>query len=251
MNREAMYAVMQGAGTTDYELYLNTPALLACQKDYKDLANRDELQFQIVHQVEELWMKLIGFSLLEIDECIRARQTNRVVTLFRRVHRVQELMNMQFSLLETMSPKDYQSIRATLGNGSGQESPGFRSLMRMSRQLWQSFQEHYLDAQGLTVEKIYDSEYSDCDAYVVAEALADYDSLFRQFRFHHIQLIRRSIGLGARSLKGRPVEMLEAGIRYQFFPELWAVRDRMTDDWGANHGYVRDSLGKRQAHAAA
>jgi tryptophan 2,3-dioxygenase len=251
MNREAMYAIMQGAGTTDYELYLNTPALLACQKDYQDLANRDELQFQIVHQVEELWMKLIGYTLLEIDECIQTQRTNRVITLFRRVHRIQELMNMQFSLLETMSPKDYQSIRATLGNGSGQESPGFRSLMRMSRQLWQSFQTHYLDAQGLTVEKIYDSEYSHCDAYMVAEALAEYDSQFRQFRFQHIQLIRRSIGLGARSLKGRPVEMLEAGARYQFFPELWAIRDQMTDNWGANYGYVRDSLSRQQTHAAA
>ena len=80
---------------------------------------------------------------------------------------------MQFSLLETMSPKDYQNIRATLGNGSGQESPGFRSLMRMSRQLWKSFETHYLDAHGLTVEKIYDSEYSHGDAYMVAEALAD------------------------------------------------------------------------------
>ena len=158
---------------------------------------------------------------------------------------------MQFSLLETMSPKDYQSIRATLGNGSGQESPGFRSLMRMSRQLWQSFQTHYLEAQGLTVEKIYDSEYSHCDAYMVAEALAEYDSLFRQFRFQHIQLIRRSIGLGARSLKGRPVEMLEAGTRYQFFPELWAIRDQMTDNWGATYGVVRDSLSRQPEHAAA
>ena len=154
-------------------------------------------------------------------------------------------------LLETMSPKDYQSIRATLGNGSGQESPGFRSLLRMSRQLWQSFETHYLDAHGLTVEKIYDSEYCHGDAYMVAEALAEYDSLFRQFRFHHIQLIRRSIGLGARSLKGRPVEMLEAGTRYQFFPELWAIRDQMTDNWGASYGVVRDSLSRQHAHAAA
>ena len=251
MNREAMYAVMQGAGTTDYELYLNTPALLACQKDYQDLCNRDELQFQIVHQVEELWMKLIGYTLLDIDENMQARRTNRVLTLFRRVHRIQELMNTQFSLLETMSPKDYQSIRTTLGNGSGQESPGFRSLMKISRQLWQSFQTHYLDARGLTVEQIYNSEYCHDDAYVVAEALGDYDSLFRQFRFHHMQIIRRTIGLGARSLKGRPVEMLEAGMRYQFFPELWAVRDQMTDDWGATYGVVRDSLSRQHGHAAA
>ncbi|MGB9403524.1 MAG: hypothetical protein WCA98_08290, partial [Candidatus Acidiferrales bacterium] len=65
MDREHFYATMNGEGTLDYELYLNTKSLLACQKDFKDLCNADELQFQIVHQVEELWMKLIGYTLLD------------------------------------------------------------------------------------------------------------------------------------------------------------------------------------------
>jgi tryptophan 2,3-dioxygenase len=45
--------------------------------------------------------------------------------------------------------------------------------------------------------------------------------------------------------------MLEAGTRYQFFPELWAIRDQMTDNWGATYGVVRDSLNRQQDHAAA
>jgi tryptophan 2,3-dioxygenase len=243
MDREHFYATMNGEGTLDYEIYLNTKALLACQKDFKEFCNADELQFQIVHQVEELWMKLMGYTLLDIDDYLEQENTNRVLTLFKRVHIAQRLMIEQLALLETMSPKEYQEIRLVLGNGSGQESPGFRTLLKMPGHLWESFKTHYLDQHGLTVEKIYNSEYSHSDAYVVAEALAEYDELFQKFRYHHIQLINRSIGLGAKSLKGRSVEVLQEGQRVRFFPELWEIRNKMTDEWGKQYGVVRESIG--------
>jgi len=128
VNREHFYALMAGEGTLDYELYLHTKTLLSCQSNFETLCNRDELQFQIVHQIEELWMKLIAYTLLDIDEYLQQENTNRVITLFRRVHLAQRLMNEQLALLETMSPKEYQEIRKRLGNGSGHESPGFRLL---------------------------------------------------------------------------------------------------------------------------
>lgn len=243
MNREHFYALMGGEGTLDYELYLNTKTLLSCQSGYSELCNKDELQFQIVHQVEELWMKLIAYTLLDIDEYLQRENTHRVITLFRRVHLIQQMMTQQLVLLETMSPKEYQEIRLKLGNGSGQESPGFRVLLKMFQPLWNSFQAHYLDKHGLTIEKIYDSEYNHGDAYVVAEALVEFDELFQKFRSNHMQLIHRSIGFGAKSLKGRSVEILEEGMRQKFFPELWEIRTRMTDRWGASYGVKRDSLG--------
>ncbi len=243
MDRAYFYSTMNGEGTLDYELYLNTKKLLSCQKEFTDFCNRDELQFQVVHQVEELWMKLIAYTLLDIDDYLQQENTNRVITLFRRVHLAQKLMTDQLCLLETMSPKEYQEIRRGLGNGSGQESPGFRTLLKMYQPLWESFKVHYLDQHNLTVEKIYQSEYAHTDAYVVAEALAEYDELFQKFRYHHIQLIHRTIGLGAKSLKGRSVDLLDEGLRTRFFPELWEIRNQMTDAWGAQYGVVRDSLG--------
>lgn len=243
MDREFFYSIMNGEGTLDYELYLNTKALLSCQKDFKEFCNADELQFQIVHQVEEMWMKLIGYTLLDVDDWIQKQETNRVITLFRRVHIALRLMIDQLLLLETMSPKEYQEIRLRLGNGSGQESPGFRTLLRMHTPLWQSFKTHYLDAHELTIEKIYNTEYSHSDAYVVAEAFAEFDELFQRFRAVHMQLIMRTIGLGAKSLKGRGVDLLNEGLRVRFFPELWEIRSQMTDDWGGQYGVVRDSIG--------
>jgi tryptophan 2,3-dioxygenase len=243
VNREQFYAIMSGEGKLDYELYLNTKTLLSCQTDFAELCNADELQFQLVHQIEELWMKLIAYTLLDIDEYLQQENTNRVLTLFRRVHTAQKLMTQQLALLETMSPKEYQEIRKKLGNGSGQESPGFRVLLKMYQSLWNSFQTYYLEKHGLTVEKIYDSQYNHGDAYVVAEALAEFDELFQKFRQEHMQLIHRTIGFSAKSLKGRPVEILEEGMRHKFFPELWEIRSQMTDRWGAEYGVKREPLG--------
>jgi tryptophan 2,3-dioxygenase len=243
MDREYFYSIMNGEGTLDYELYLNTKNLLSCQKDFSKFCNADELQFQIVHQIEEMWMKLIGYSFLDIDDYLQQENTNRIVTLFKRVNIAMRLMIEQLALLETMSPKEYQEIRLQLGNGSGQESPGFRTILKMHPHLWQSFKTHYLDKHGLTVEKIYNSEYSHSDAYVVAECMAEFDELFQRFRFVHIQLIYRTIGMGARSLKGRSVDLLNEGQRVRFFQELWDIRPQMTDIWGGAHGYVRDAIG--------
>ena len=120
---------------------------------------------------------------------------------------------------------------------------GFRVLLKMYQPIWNSFEEHYLKKHGLTVEQIYDSKYNHGPAYVVAEALAEFDELFQKFRFEHMQLIHRTIGFGSRSLKGRPVEILEDGMRHKFFPELWEIRNEMTDRWGAQYGVKRDPIG--------
>ena len=240
MDRAKYQRLLEAPATLDYEAYLNTEALLRCQKRFEDLVNPDELQFQIVHQVEELWMKLVVATFLDIDDLMAARATHRVLTLFGRVNRILAMMTEQLGLLETMSPKDYQEIRLRLGNGSGQESPGFRILLHMPQQLWPTFETHYL--RGRSVREIYDTGYSHDDAYAVAEAMMEFDESFQKFRWHHIFLIHRSIGMGSASLKGRPVDLLQQGAKHRFYPALWDVRGEMTDAWGASYGTVRDSL---------
>jgi len=247
MNRQPFYAEMAGGKKFDYELYLNTEDLLACQKPFDKFCNKDELQFQVVHQVEELWMKLIAYTLLDIDEYLEQQQAFRILTLFERCNRTLRLMIDQLELLETMSPKEYQEIRLQLGNGSGQESPGFRVLLKMIPNIWRTFEEVYLTGRNCSVEKIYDSNYAHDDAYAVAEAMLSFDELFQKFRQHHIFLIQRSIGMGAASLKGRSVDLLQTGAKQRFFPALWDIRAAMTDRWGDSYGRVRDSIGSQAA----
>jgi tryptophan 2,3-dioxygenase len=245
MNRDYFYSIMNGQGKLDYEVYLNTFALLRLQKDFNHLCNHDELQFQIVHQTEELWMKLIVYTLLDIGDFLKEQNTLRVLTLFKRVHQIQNNLLAALPVLETMSPKEYQEIRIQLGNGSGQESPGFRTLLQLFKPLWELFKTYYLDANGLTVKDIYHTHYNHSEAYVVAEALVEFEELFRKFRYHHIQLINRSIGMSSHSLKGRSVDLLKNGLESVFFPELWEIRNKMTNEWGGEYGVVRDSIAKQ------
>ncbi|MPS68342.1 MULTISPECIES: tryptophan 2,3-dioxygenase family protein [unclassified Novosphingobium] len=248
MERRKVYELLEAPATLDYELYLDTERLLSCQKPFDELCNRDELQFQIVHQVEELWMKLMAYTIVEVDEYLRAGHALRVTTLLARCHRLLRMMIDQLDVLETMSPKEYQQIRLQLGNGSGQESPGFRVLLRIIPDLWQSFEATYLTAAGRTVRDIYDHGYAHDEAYVVAEALIELDELFGKFRWHHLFLIHRSIGMGSASLKGRSVDLLQAGAKHRFFPALWDVRVEMTDEWGHDYGRVRESIAEAGAH---
>ena len=242
MNRDDYIDRIETPEMLDYGVYLKCDSLLACQKTIAELCTPDELQFQIVHQVEELWMKLMAFTLVDVMDYMQQQQTHRVITLMGRVHQLQRMMIQQLDVLETMSPKEYQEIRLQLGNGSGQESPGFRLLLKMPSDLWKAYVDNYLEPQGLTVEQVYDSQYKHDGAYMVAEALIEFDELFQKFRWHHLFLIHRSIGLGSKSLKGRPVDLLQKGAQHRFFPELWDIRCEMTDRWGGEYGVVRNPI---------
>ncbi len=242
MNKQEYHAIIEAPEMRDYGVYLQCDKLLTCQKPLAEMANADELQFQIVHQVEELWMKLMAYTLVEVLEFIEQQNVHRIVTLMGRVNQIMRMMTAQLDLLETMSPKEYQQIRLQLGNGSGQESPGFKLLLRMPPDLWRAFKAAYLDGRNQTVADIYDGNYSHDDSYVVAETLVEFDEQFQKFRAHHVYLIHRSIGLGSKSLKGRPVDLLQAGARHRFFPELWDIRSEMTDAWGSQYGVVRDKI---------
>ncbi len=242
MDKNTYYKKISSTNHTDYEKYLNLQTLFAAQTKFNDLGNHDELQFQIVHQIEELWMKLILYSLVDVMHHIINNNTNRIITLMKRVHKIQELMINQMELLHTMSPREYQDIRLLLGNGSGQESPGFKSLLSAAKDIWPLFKTHYLDRKELTLSMIYNESYKHCDSYVVAETLLDFDRLFSRFLMLHYELIQRTIGQRAKSLKGRIVNILIERINKKFFPQLWDVRSEMTNHWGTTYGQKRPSI---------
>lgn len=243
--KQKYYSLIEQPEMLDYGVYLQCDKLLSCQKPIEKLATADEMQFQILHQVEELWMKLICFTLVDILEYMEKGEHHRVITLFSRVHKLQIMMVDQLAILETMSPKEYQQIRLQLGNGSGQESPGFRTLLKLPADLWEAFNQFYLDDGAISIEQIYDSQYCHDHKYAVAEAMIEFDEQLQLFRWRHLFLIHRSIGLGSKSLKGRPVELLQQGAAKRFFPQLWEIRNQMTDKWGGEYGSVRPSISKK------
>lgn len=224
---------------TDYEKYIRTEELLALQKSSDKLSCHDELQFQIVHQVAELWMKLVEHEILFAAEKIRGGETQRSLRALHRVRGVQVLLHDQLSLLDTMAPRDYMTIRNALGRGSGQESPGFKRMLQLPEEIWPVFSSA-LESRGLTLRQIYETPDAHAEWFNLCEALVDYDQLLQSWRMRHLLIVYRQIGAGTPSLKGKPSELLAEGMKHRFFPALWQVRDELFAEWARAHPYGAD-----------
>lgn len=211
---------------SEYERYLRVPELLGLQKASDVRAHHDELLFQVVHQVEELWMKLaleevvLCKDRLDRDELVQARYS------LARIFQIEQLMTQQFRLIEQMLPAAYFAVRAALGRGSGQESPGFNAMLREVPKIWPHFSKA-LDRAGVTLLDIHKDPNRHPMLLELAEAMIDVDEGFQTFRYHHINLVKRIIGHGTPSLKGKPTELLEASFKTQLFPPLWEVREQI------------------------
>jgi tryptophan 2,3-dioxygenase len=221
------------APLTDYEKYIRTEELLALQKPAESLTCHDELQFQIVHQAHELYMKLIAHELQFACELLGADDLPRATTHVHRVAMIQRVLLHSVELLDTMAPTDYMMIRTGLGRGSGQESPGFRTMLRLPGELvWPAFAA-FLDKRGTTLRQIYEQPHDHHALFQLCEGLVDYDQLLQAWRYRHLVLVYRIIGTGTPSLKGKHSDLLAHGMKQRFFPKLWEVRDDVFADWTA------------------
>jgi tryptophan 2,3-dioxygenase len=224
---------------TDYEKYIRTEELLALQKPAEALSCHDELQFQVVHQVAELWMKLIEHEVLFAAAELRAGHAARALRALARVRGIQVLLMDQLALLDSMAPKDYMTIRNALGRGSGQESPGFRRMLQLPDEIWPAF-EALLAEREVALRQIYEEPDQHPELFNVAEALVDYDQNLQSWRMRHLLVVYRQIGAGTPSLKGKPSDLLAEGLKHRFFPALWHVRDELFAEWTRAHPHGAD-----------
>jgi tryptophan 2,3-dioxygenase len=234
------YSVAMSRGPlTDYEKYIRTDELLSLQKEAAQLTCHDELQFQIVHQVAELWMKLCEHELQRAVDRIAHDDVPQATRALHRVSRIQALLELQLGLLDTMSPRSYMTIRSALGRGSGQESPGFKRLLQLPDEIWPPF-EALLGRRGVALRTIYETPEQASDLFTLAEALLDFDQSLQAWRQRHLTLVYRQIGAGTPSLKGKPSDLLAEGLKHRFFPKLWEVRDELFAEWTRAHPYGAD-----------
>src|SRR5579875_76523 len=210
-----------------YETYLRTAELLSLQKPEEQLAHHDELQFQVVHQVFELWWKETDFELRTIRGLLRERDLPRALCLMQRVIYIQHVLLAYLRMLETMSPWDFHGFRLVLADGAGTDSPGFQRVTAISPLLWDDFKALLIYEQvSLADIYIHAERYPLLMAF--AEALTGYDEVFQLFRAQHFKLAQRMIGPGSIGTGGTPMELLERTLRDSFYPELWEVRNQLT-----------------------
>ena len=109
-----------------YGSYLDLDTILSAQKMIT--GEHDEMLFIVIHQVAELWMKLVihetnaAIALIEKDEI---RPALKMLT---RVSRTQEQLIEAWAVLATMTPADYLAFRDKLGHSSGFQSYQYRAI---------------------------------------------------------------------------------------------------------------------------
>ena len=219
--------ILEGKGGSDYERYLRTDELLSLQKTPEEQAHRDELLFQTVHQSSELWLKLASNETAEAAALVEREEIAGALRLLRRASLALQLITGQLDMLEQMSPWEYQEVRAVLGHGSGFDSPGFRALRGVVPTLGQAFSAQVRKA-GLTLEELYVQGREHEELYQLAEALTELDERLMLWRVRHYKVVARIIGDEVVGTQGTPVELLGGLIKQTFFPELWAIRNRLT-----------------------
>nr|WP_240359104.1 tryptophan 2,3-dioxygenase family protein [Pyxidicoccus trucidator] len=225
-----------GRGELDYEVYLKTATLLSLQAAEGERVSHDELLFQVVHQAQELWLKLASREAVEVVAELDGDALWGASARLERISRVLRTLAAELTVLETMTPDTYQVIRRSLGNGSGQESPGYNTFRHVAAGL-EAALERLLARRGLPLRAVYTAGGPD-DLKRICEQLVDADEAFQGWLFGHYQLVRRTIGVdrSVKALDGLPTQVLAGRMTLPLFRQLWDVRVELTAAWRREGG---------------
>jgi tryptophan 2,3-dioxygenase len=247
-----------------YGTYLRLDDLLSCQSPQTD--QHDELLFVIIHQVYELWFKQILHEAARLQARLEAGDGAAALATARRIAKILKTVVGQLDILETMTPRQFASFRPELGSSSGFQSTQFRYLeavlgrrdfnrsvidqklaeITARRPLFASLL-RYLKATGYPVpgealdrdpalpwtgdEPVQETllaVYADTgEPAEVCEALVDIDEGVQEWRYRHVKMVERIIGLRAGTGGSAGSAYLRSTLFRPSFPDLWEIRSRL------------------------
>jgi len=111
-----------------YSEYLKLDRLLRLQEPRSNPAEHDELLFIVIHQVYELWFKLLLHELDKTGRDFTANDLYGAVATIKRARTVMKTLVGQLDILETMTPMSFTSFRDRLETSSGFQSSQFREM---------------------------------------------------------------------------------------------------------------------------
>jgi tryptophan 2,3-dioxygenase len=109
-----------------YGDYLHLDTLLSSQKRLS--GHHDEMLFIVIHQVSELWMKLILHELRTSIASIEAGEFSPAFKMLSRVSKIQSQIIHAWDVLSTLTPAEYIQFRDDLGQASGFQSYQYRMI---------------------------------------------------------------------------------------------------------------------------
>lgn len=113
---------------TTYGDYLKIDELLGLQLVRSEPAEHDEMLFIIIHQVYELWFKIILHEFDAVGTHLEANRSAEAAHGLKRARMVLKTLVSQLDVLETMTPLGFLSFRDRLESSSGFQSAQFREL---------------------------------------------------------------------------------------------------------------------------
>lgn len=114
--------------TVTYWNYLKLDQLLTIQEVKSDPPEHDETLFIIIHQVYELWFKLILHESDKLKNNLSDNDLFEAMHTLKRLRTVLKTLVGQLDILETMTPMSFTSFRDRLEAASGFQSTQFREL---------------------------------------------------------------------------------------------------------------------------
>lgn len=247
-----------------YSSYLKVDGLLALQAPLSNPKAPDELLFIITHQSYELWFRLMIHELERVIEFISSDNLFPAFHLLERISLVFRSLIQQLDILETMTPVAFNQFRSQLNPASGFQSWQFRELELLmggspqdysrfaalepewfkrvtersqkpnlrtafwdllcrKKLLSEPFSDETLQSTLLTVyEKPIQNELQ-----TLCEFLIALDEQIILWRFRHVQMVERMIGMKHGTGGSLGVPYLETTLKKKFFPELWHARTQM------------------------
>lgn len=227
-----------GTGKLDYERTIRTQELLSLQDHETATVSHDGTVFVLTHQCQELKLKLATHELGHAMTLLEQDEVAKVIASIERVRIVFKVLTDELEILETLTPRNYQVVRATLGKGSGQESPGYNQIMTAAPLLWKRLKA-LLDRRGTTLAAIYHDPDAHPELMGLCEAFTTLDASWQKWLHHHFILVKRIIGVSAdtTSLAKNKTTMLASSMLRPMFEPLWVIRNEMTTEWTDGRGH--------------
>jgi tryptophan 2,3-dioxygenase len=211
-----------GTSEPTYSGYLHLDEVLGAQRPLSD--RHDELLFIVIHQASELWFKLALHELRAASRWFGEGDHRPALKAIARVKAIQRTLTEQWSVLATMTPSEYAQFRPILGPSSGFQSVQYRELEEAMLELYAAFNAWRGD---VTLEAVYADPHGHWEIYEAAEELVDLEENFMDWRFRHLKVVERLIGNQRGTGGSSGVAYLRQALDRSFFPELYAVRDRV------------------------
>jgi tryptophan 2,3-dioxygenase len=251
-------------GRLTYGDYLQLAGLLDAQVAESDPPAHDELLFITIHQVYELWFKLVLHELADARDRLFDGETYLPRVRLERCIAIERLLVGQVDVIDTMTPQDFLAFRSKLAPASGFQSvqfreieflsglkdPGylqrFRGLTEPERvrlvtrlrepSLWDGFLAA-LDKAGFAVAT--SGERADAllriardreqygQLWDLAEAMVAHDQTWSLWRARHVLMAERQIGTKPGTGGSAGGAYLRSRIELRFYPELWELRSRL------------------------